>query len=573
MLAMQGKLRVTYAAHSVAGVKALNEDAHGVASPKPALIAAKGIVAAIADGVSHASEAAKASAYCIERFAEDYYEAPVTWSSQHAISDVLAKINSGLFNQSQQSLGHQAQWLTTFSGIVFKSATAHIFHVGDTQILRLRAGQAKVLTTAHNRTLGNNSSILTRAMGADNHLKVDYQTLDIQSGDLFVLSSDGVHDHLDNQTMAEMASANSVLQDLSEMLVAQALNNGSQDNLTCLLVKIEQVPSQQPDEIRQSLLDKTVPPALEVGQVLEGYRVIRPLHASSRSHLYLVEDSVTGQRLALKAPSSNFEDDEIYLQGFIHEAWVGSQIDNPLIMKVYPAKLEAKFLYHICEYIEGQTLRQWMIDHPKPLINEVRRIITQVTTALRLFERLDIVHRDLKPENLMIDGDGQIKLIDYGTASVAALEEQLYQPVETHPLGTVNYIAPETLNNLTSSHLSDLFSVGVIAYEMLTGQLPYPVQSRASSRPKPFQKWQYRSAKDHRSDIPFWLDLALQKAVQADPEHRYQVYSEFVMDITKPNLNAEQDYKNKPLLERNPVRFWQLVSALLAVLVVVLLVR
>jgi serine/threonine protein phosphatase PrpC len=593
LLAHQGKLKLSFAAHSVAGAKTYNEDAWGVGAPRAALTTTKGIIATIADGVSHASQAAKASAYCVEQFEQSYFDAPQTWSSQHAISQCLASINSELFYQSLhgEDTSQHGQWLTTFSGIVFKSASAHIFHVGDTQILRISSAykntdkQFKIITTAHNHSLGN-SSVLTRAVGADNHLKVDYQQLDIQSGDIFVLTCDGIHDHIDTDTMVAMITQSatehlpsdpSPSDHLAQKIVAVAQANGSQDNLTCLLIKVEQVPQQQPDEIRHSLAGKTVPPALEVGQILEGYRVLDTFHASSRSHLYLVESVDDGQRYALKAPSKNFEEDEIYLQGFIHEAWVGAQIDSPLVMKVYPPEAEAKskFLYHICEYIEGQTLRQWMIDHPKPGIDEVRQILKQIVAALRIFQRLQIVHRDLKPENLMIDSFGQIKLIDYGTASVAGLEEQLNHQSETHPLGTVNYTAPETLINLSSSYQSDLFSLGVIGYEMLTGQLPYPAQTRTSnqSRALPFEKWQYRSSKDHRSDIPFWLDLALKKALQANPEHRYQVYSEFLMDITKPNLNAEQEYKNKPLLERDPVKFWQIVSGLLAVWVVVLLVR
>ncbi|NQZ11157.1 MAG: protein kinase [Algicola sp.] len=145
-------------------------------------------------------------------------------------------------------------------------------------------------------------------------------------------------------------------------------------------------------------------------------------------------------------------------------------------------------------------------------------------------------------------------------------------PVETHPMGTVNYIAPETLINLSSTYQSDLFSLGVITYEMLTGELPYPFQTRAGKKPLPLEKWHYRSAKVHREDIPLWLDEALKTAVKANPKYRYEAYSEFMTDITKPSLNAEQAYKNKPLLERDPVRFWQMISVLLAAWVVGLLV-
>ncbi|MCJ8269205.1 MAG: protein phosphatase 2C domain-containing protein, partial [Psychrosphaera sp.] len=228
LTAMQGKLKLSYAACSQAGVKAQNEDAHGVGAPKPVLSLAKGVVATIADGVSHAAFAAKASAYCVERFAEDYYQTPTTWSTQRAISDCLASINGGLFNKSQSS-----QWLTTMSGIVFRSTTAHIFHVGDTQIMHISEGQASIVTTAHNRRLANKSSILTRALGADNHLEVDYQQLPVKPGDLFVLTSDGIHDHIDADTIAKIAEQQSDLTLLSEQLATQAMEEGSQDNLTC----------------------------------------------------------------------------------------------------------------------------------------------------------------------------------------------------------------------------------------------------------------------------------------------------------------------------------------------------
>ncbi len=180
--AEKGKLKLLTGGYSSAGVKPQNEDAIGATGSPENSITNKGIVALVADGVSHAKAAAKASAFCISEFKKIYFKSPATWSTQHAISDTLSKINSALLNNSrydknqnkQQSNndGHNhSQWLTTFSGIIFSSATAHIFHIGDTQILRVRKNQFQALTTPHNQKLGNNTNLLTRAMGADNHLK------------------------------------------------------------------------------------------------------------------------------------------------------------------------------------------------------------------------------------------------------------------------------------------------------------------------------------------------------------------------------------------------------------------
>jgi len=592
--ASRGKLKLSVGQYSSAGVKAVNEDSLMVDSPDKPSLSTKGIVAVIADGVSHAKHAKQASYFATREFAKNYYDSPKTWSSHRIISNAINRINTHLYQSKTESdskilmqngSSKSPQRLTTLSGIVFKSASAHIFHIGDTQVLRIRKGTIKILTQQHSQPLANHSRLLTRALGADNHIKIDYRVVDLQVGDLFLLTSDGIHESIDNETITQTLSSlqNSAspkyaaknsgqasLNQLARQLALLATENNSQDNLSSLLIKIDSVPFLQPQEIRKTLLRKVIPPVLSAGQILEGYRIIRPIHSSTRSHLYQVEDVTNGNQFALKAPSSNFSDDDLYLQGFIREAWLGSQFDHRAIMKVYPAKTDAKFLYHICEYIQGQTLRQWMLDHPSPSIDSVREIVSQVVNALRVFKNLDIVHRDIKPENIMIDPLGQIKLIDYGTASIAAIEEQINRISETHPLGTVNYVAPETLNDLRSDSRSDLFSLGVITYEMLTGRFPYPEMNGKNNK-KDFSKWIYKSALSFRKDIPFWLDLALMKSVEADPQHRYQIYSEFVTDIRKPNPLVEKEFLERPFIERDPLKFWKIVSASLAALVIYLL--
>jgi serine/threonine protein phosphatase PrpC len=580
--ASRGKLAISAGGYSSAGVKERNEDSFAINAPEKPSRSTKGIVAVIADGVSHANHAAKASRYCTTELATKYFDAPKTWATSRILSKVLNQLNSNLFSKKKLDVGgleieQRPQWLTTLSGIIFKSATAHVFHVGDSQIVRVRDGKFDALTQSHNQRLSPSSIVLTRAMGADHHLEVDYQTFDVQVEDVYFFTTDGVHDFLKKEDFVHACvSQSSEPADLGlacEMLVAKALENGSDDNLTCLVTKVVSVPAQQPDEIRKTLLQKVVPPALEQGQIMEGFKVLRTMHQSARSHLYLVEELSSGTYYTLKAPSVNFSDDEIYLQGFIREAWIGSQIEHPSIMKVLPAKTDSKFLYHICEYIQGQTLRQWMYDHPNPDLQSVRKIISQVIAALRVFKNLDIVHRDIKPENVMLDEQGNVKLIDYGTASIAALEEQVNRFTEEVPMGTVNYIAPETMSHLISDAKSDLFSVGVMTYELLTGKLPYPELSNKSqySKRSRYSHWQYISLFEHRDDLPFWIDLAIRKSVEVDPHMRYQLYSEFETDLSKPNLSAEQAFEKKPLIERNPVAFWQATSGVLAIIILGLL--
>ncbi|MBL4764809.1 MAG: protein kinase, partial [Colwellia sp.] len=431
----------------------------------------------------------------------------------------------------------------------------------------------------HNCKQGNKSVILTRALGADSRLQVDVHQVDLQTQDIYLFTCDGVHEFLTNKQLKSLLKTlsstpdNVELERLSKTIVEHALSAGSDDNVSCLLVMVSNIANKQLAEIERDLRNKAIPPALSVGHIIDSFKIKKIIHASNRSHLYLVEDSITGKSLALKAPSANFAEDAHYLQAFTREAWLGERVKHVNVMAIQPLDNKSKFLYHISEYIDGQTLTQWMYDNPKPSIGQVRDIIKQVISALRAFQRLEVVHRDLKPDNIMISHDGQIKLIDYGAVFVASLDENQETLVENVPQGSVNYIAPETLLTMQANHLSDLFSLGVICYEMLTGELPYKPNVRAKNNYTHYQQWHYRSIKQHRSDLPLWLDLTLQQATKANPNLRSQAFSEFYANLNKPNIEAIDEYKNLPLIQRNPIRFWQGVSSVLLICLMLSLIN
>jgi serine/threonine protein kinase len=575
--ASRGRLNIISSGNCLRGAKSRNEDAILTASPCKPSQSTKGIVALIADGVSRAKYAAQASKYCTEKFSQQYFSSAKTWSTKKIIQEQLKLLNIELHQRSKHhttpEIHPKLEWLTTFSGIIFKSATAHIFHVGDTQIARIRKQKIEILTQSHNQRLNGNNQVLTRAVGADSHLQVDYSNYQILVDDIFILTTDGVHNYLDPASILEILSVNDSIEVCNKKLCLQASSNGSSDNISCLVLKVTQVPYQRPNEIRKTLLQREIPIALTVGNIIDNFIIVSIIHQSSRSHIYLVKEQFSDKFYALKTPSRNFCEDELYLQGFVREAWVGSQIDHPAIMKVYPNKSQSQFLYHLCEYIEGQTLRQWMHDHPSPSIEEVRSLIQQIISALRIFKNLEIVHRDVKPENIMLDKSGRIKLIDYGTASVAAIEEQVNRLKEDHPLGSANYIAPETVLNLHSDYKSDLYSIGVIAYEMLSGKLPYPELTRTTNikSDSVFKHWKYASILTHRSDLPFWIDLAIRKSVEIKPEIRYDRYSEFESALSKPNHAAEKAFMARPIIEKHPVLFWKIASFFFAGLTLTLL--
>lgn len=576
-------LQVKFGGYSCAGIKPENQDAFAaLVPPKENDLISKGVIACIADGVSSADKAAEASQLAVTQFIGDYYSTPPTWSTQKSAAKVITSLNQWLYSQKSSALDEEhylsaqrQQWLTTFTSMIFKSATGYIFHVGDTRITLYRNKQLETLSQDHNCKQGNKSVILTRALGADSRLQVDVHQVPLQKNDIYLLTCDGVHEFLTKKQVTTLLNTlssepdNLELEQLSKALVEQALAAGSDDNVSCLIVLVKNLPNKQLAEIETELRKKAIPPVLEVGQTLDSFKIKNVIHASTRSHVYLVEDINTGETLTLKTPSANFTEDAYYLQAFFREAWLGERINHVNVMATRAQDNNSKFLYLVSEYIDGQTLTQWMYDNPKPSIGQVRDIIKQIISALRAFKRLEIVHRDLKPDNIMIDQYGQIKLIDYGAVFVASLDEDQETLAENVPQGTINYIAPETLLTMKADHLSDLFSLGVICYEMLTGELPYKPNTRANNSYTTYQQWHYRSINHHRSDLPLWLDLTLQQATEADPRLRSQAFSEFYVNLTKPNIEAIDEYKSQPLMQRNPVQFWKGTSSVLFVLLMV----
>ncbi len=571
------QLQVVFGGYSDKGIKNENQDAFAALIPNTNEIAAKGVIATIADGVSSASHAAQASQLAVTQFITEYIATPDTWSTNKSAAKVLTSLNQWLFSQgalAQQQQQHE-QWLTTFSALILKSNTGYIFHVGDSRITKYRDHQLEAITRDHNRKNGSKSAILTRALGADNRLEVDCRKIDLKTGDIFLLTCDGVHDFVSTAALKNLLNAlpaqpsSKVLESCSQQIVAQALKEGSDDNVSCLLAFVEDMPQRKLEEIERDLMSKSIPPALKVGMKIDNYIVRKVIYASIRSHLYLVEQQGSNKKWVLKAPSANFTEDAIYLQGFQREAWVGERIKHPNVMSVKTTNHQSRFLYNICDYIEGQTLTEWMHDNPLPSIAKVRDIISQIISALRAFQRLELVHRDLKPDNIMIDTFGQIKLIDYGTVFVASLDENQDSLKEEVPQGSLNYIAPETLLKMHADYRSDLFSLAVICYEMLSGELPYKPMTRAEVTFDKYSQWQYRSIKLKHPEFPLWLDLTLERATAADPQARFQAFSEFQAELNKPNNSAIETYKKQPLLQRNPVKFWQLMSALLTLLLLI----
>jgi len=323
-------------------------------------------------------------------------------------------------------------------------------------------------------------------------------------------------------------------------------------------------------EMRQQLSELPLPPILEPRMNFDGYKIIREVHGSSRSHIYLAEDIETKALVILKTPSIDLQADPVYLERFLTEEWIARRINSAHVLKPCLQTRKHNYLYVATEFIDGQTLTQWMIDNPKPSLEAVRGIVEQIARGLRAFHRLDMLHQDLRPDNLMIDKTGTVKIIDFGSTRVAGIIEAATPHERSNILGTAQYTAPEYFLGEPGSSRSDIFSLGVITYQMLTGRLPYGAEV-AKARTRSAQNGlQYDSVLDHNRAIPAWIDGVLRKAVHPNPDKRYEDLSEYLYDLRQPN-RAFLNRTRPPLIERNPLVFWKSVSFILAVIVVILI--
>ena len=571
---MPRELKISIGQHSDKGRKEINQDFHGVLIPKEPLLSLKGIAIVLADGISSSQVSQVASESAVKGFLTDYYCTSEAWSLKTSAQRVIAATNSWLHAQTRRSryaYDKDRGYVCTLSAMVVKAKAAHIFHVGDSRIYRVTGHALEQLTDDHRVVLSSEQSYLGRALGINPQIEIDYRMLEIEKGDLFVLATDGVYAHVGPRFVVNaITSSAGDLDAAARMIVEEAFRHGSADNLTVQIVRIDELPDGQAGELFGQASELPLPPLFEARMVIDGYKIIREVHGSSRSHIYLAVDSVNDALVIIKIPSIELRGDPAYLRRFMMEEWVARRIDSAHVLKPRLQSRRRSYLYVVMEFIDGQTLTQWMIDHPKPDLETIRGIVEQIAKGLQAFHRLEMLHQDIRPENIMIDKTGTVKIIDFGSTKVRGVVEASPSIDHDDILGTAQYTAPEYFLGERGSSRSDIFSLGVITYQMLTGRLPYGAQIAKARTRSEQRKLRYASALDDNREIPAWIDAVLKKAAHPDPHQRYDELSEFVFDLRHPNKTLLGS-ASAPLIERNPLLFWKVLCLILLLVVLLLL--
>lgn len=566
---MSTTLAVTIGAFSSAGVKDANQDFHGALVPDGSLLATKGVALALADGISTSALGATAAETAVKSFLTDYFATSEAWSPRTSGQRVIAATNSWMHAQnlrgpvSRLSDEEREQGMVcTFDALILRSRSAHLFHVGDGQIARITGGRLEVLTEPHRVSLGGGESYLSRALGIDRNVEIETRSLPVSQGDVFYLTSDGVHEVLPASAFIE-AAALADPDAAARLLVDAALASGSADNVTVQVVRIDSLPKGELADLAASDGELLPAPLLSAGQEFEGYRIVRTLHAGHRSHVYLARDVRSGGRVVLKIPSTESAADPEAVRSLLLEEWIARRVSHPHLLGAPATQGARRHAYAVTDYLEGESLEHWA--HKGDLLDpvEVRSIIRQVAAGLQALHRREILHRDLRPANVMLDGEGTARIIDFGSAQVAGLDEIAAPHGAAMFAGTLQFTAPEIWLGHPATRQSDLWSLGAITYYLLTRQLPYGAHLSAARTRAAQRKLRYVPATEYNPEVPDWMDAAIAHAVALDPARRYAEFSEFTYDLSHPNPALDQ-VAPRTFLERRPERIWQAISALLA---------
>lgn len=555
---------------TTAGVKAFNEDSVGFSVPSDEhQLTYKGVCCILADGVSSAEAGKQASELSVKQFIEDYYKTPDTWAVEHAGKQILSGINLKLYRLSDAYRVEGKGYLCTFCGVVIKSRTAHVFHVGDSRVYLLRDGQLQQLTQDHSVFISKSSAVLSRAVGMDTQIHVDYQSVSIKPADQILSTSDGIHDFLSPDEIQSILSQDQPAQERAQQLCDAAFNKKSDDNISAVVMDVQSLADENIDDFNARLTRLPFPPALEAGMKLDGFEIIKEIYASSRSQLYQVKDIATGNIMVMKTPSLNYDEDNHYIDRFIQEEWIGKRIRSDYVVKVVPLNREKKCLYYVLEWVEGITLTQWIAanKHADPTV--LMNIVEQIAAGLRTFHKNDSTHQDLRPSNIMINSDNKIKIVDFGSVYVAGIAE-VFRPI-THDgaLGTACYADPIYLQGRNPGVQGDLYSLGTITYELFTHHLPYGSDIEECTSAFEYDRLRYRAANQFNPIIPIWFDRAIEKSVKFDLQERYHNVRDLIKDLKYPNPEFLRD---DPKVEytKSPLLFWQLMSVFWVVMLFVM---
>ena len=546
---------------SLTGPRERNEDYVGVVTPEHEQLSVKGALIAVADGVSGNAGGGEASEMTVRTVSADYYATPDTWQPHHALEKVLVAANRWVLSQANANRD-MAGMATTLSLLILRGQRYYSAHVGDTRIYLLRDSVLKQLTTDHVWDRPDMRHVLKRAIGLDAHLSADFGDGKLQVGDVFALLSDGVWDSLGEQAIHVGLSKFDAPKLVAEYLTDTALKKGSQDNSTAVIVKITDIGRESLSDLIAGGKQLTVPPKLQINEVIDGFAVVEILHESRASLLYKVKNINTNQLFVLKTLQPLLANDSDSCNGLLNEEWLGKRIVSQYVPQILPLSIEKRSkLYYVMSWFDGATLQQRLDNGHHFTVAGTAKIGVELMRGLGALHRLSIIHRDIKPANVHIASDQRLRILDLGVAYCknAGKMESSQNPAFNNPEfqnpGTPSYMAPELFDGAQANEQSDIYAAGVTLYHLLSRKYPHgeiePFQHPKFGEPTALTRY--------RPDIPAWLDNIIQKAITRDLKMRFETAEEMLLALEHGELKPLHALRT-PLIARARLIKWQWIA-------------
>jgi serine/threonine protein phosphatase PrpC len=572
MVVSASRLRVSIGFASESGRRAANED---FALAREEIRGGGECLAIIADGMGGAAGGRLAAEIAVRGFVEAYEAMPRTLGIDRAAARALAAMNRWIHAVASRDPAHRGM-ATTLSALVLRGRRAHVVHVGDTRIYRLREGHLACLTHDHVHAHPDLRHVLVRAVGLEESVRADYAQHELRPHDRFLLCTDGVHGVLDEPRLARFLGQRGAPEEAARALVEAALRAGGRDNATALVLDVLALPAADWIDLESAAAGLPVLEAPRAGDVVDGFRLLEMIADGRYSRLFRAEDLLESRTVVLKFPKPRVDSDRQYRRAFVREHWIAAQVRSPYVMEVVelPPGRQTR-LYTVMPCYAGESLEQRLRRAPPVTLEEGVAIGIKLAKAVYALNRARVIHRDIKPDNVLLERNGGLRLLDLGAARLPAMEHESGGEAAAGDIpGTPSYMAPELFDGARGDERAEVYALGVTLYRMWsTGRYPYgeiePFSHPRFVRRTPLTR--------HRPDLPAWLDAVIARATAVDPAERHGDAMELALELERelahgPPPQALSPSRCRPLYERDPLRFWQVVAVVLALALLLALI-
>ena len=527
-----------------------------VALPDPARDTGHGALLALAVGLAERPNPTESAYEALTALNNSYYAAPHDWGLKHALNESFTAADRAVRS------GSSSPRAAALTALVLRGRRWAVAHAGHTRVWLMRGQRIKLLTRDHIEPRPLRGREVINACGLGEAVTTDLACDELQENDVFELTSEGVHEALDSATILACLLPDIPAQSMAETLTQKALAAGGRGLVSACVARIEQLPAETEADLDQGVAALPVVPPPQLGDTIDGFRVLDFIHKSSQYRLYKAVDQESGETVALKFPNPRFGDDPAFAERFLHEEWIGKRVTSDHLIPILALKQGRRTaLYSVLAHREGENLAHRLARKQTLALDEVVSLGRQLLAALDQLHSQGVIHRDIRPKNLLFDKrPARLYLLGLGSSQAA---RPLEAERDTGDAGSrINYLAPEVLAGGEPTVPSDIYSAGVTLYRLLSGRYPYGKLASATRS----EAGEFTPPSRHRPDTPPWLDEALTRACARDPAARFRSAAEFAEALDAPRATAPaHPGASAPLSTRAEWRPWEILSILAVV--------